>query len=85
VNSKNEPARKVNALGLLCPLPVYRTAAAIRAVHEGEVVEILADDRPFEVDLREWCEETGHELLDIVDLGGRWRARVRKSARASGV
>ena len=71
-------AHTVNTLGLLCPLPILRAAEAMRSVAAGDVIEILSDDRGILVDLPEWCEETGHELLEMAPDGAAWRALVRK-------
>ena len=72
------PVRSVDTLGLLCPLPILRAAEAMRAVEAGHVIEILSDDSGILVDLPEWCEETGHLLIEIVPRGKHWRALVRK-------
>jgi tRNA 2-thiouridine synthesizing protein A len=72
------PVRSVDTLGLLCPLPILRAAEAMRSIGAGDVIEILSDDSGILVDLPEWCDETGHRLIEIVPLEKHWRALVRK-------
>ena len=76
------PAERVDALGLLCPLPILRTAAAVRRAPEGAVVELIGDDEGILEDLPAWCEGNGHELIGLqrAERGGRsvLVGRVRK-------
>lgn len=80
--SAEAPFERVDALGLLCPLPVLRTAAAVRRAPPGAVVELRGDDEGLLEDLPAWCEGNGHELLGIErEEGGDGVvliARVRK-------
>ena len=38
------PAMTLDTFGLLCPVPIMKTASAIREISVGEVLEVLADD-----------------------------------------
>jgi TusA-related sulfurtransferase len=79
--SAEAPVERVDALGLLCPLPVLRTAAAIRRAPPGAVVELVGDDPGLLEDLPAWCEGSGHELLGIErGDGGVLIARVRNAS-----
>ena len=76
------PATEVDALGLLCPLPVLRIAQAARRAAPGAVVVRWADDEQIVRDLPAWCAGTGHALIALaqqVHETGRlaWRAEVR--------
>lgn len=77
-----EPVERVDALGLLCPLPVLRTAAALRRAPAGAVVELVGDDEGIVEDLPAWCEGHGHRLLSLEREERRGReilvARVAK-------
>ena len=46
---------------------------AIRSLPEGELVEVIADDRAFSSDVTAWCRKTDNEL---VSLGARGDANV---------
>lgn len=77
----SEPRLRVDCLGLFCPLPIIRTAEAIRTLDEGEVLELLGDDPGIREDLPAWCRSTGHELLSLAEADGRITGRVLKRAR----
>lgn len=73
--------RRVDCLGLFCPVPIVRIAEALRAEPEGGVVELVGDDPGIPEDLRAWCRGIGHELASLEEKGGVVTARVRKRAR----
>lgn len=58
-----EPARTLDAKGLLCPLPVIRARQAIDQLAPGQVLEVLATDPGSVPDFQTWCASLGHELL----------------------
>lgn len=53
----------VDARGLSCPLPIVRTAQAIKALAPGAIVEVLATDPGSVKDFTAWCRSTGNELV----------------------
>ncbi len=55
---------RLDALGLLCPLPVIRTQERVRGLAPGTCLEILATDPGARHDIRAWCRVHGHEHLD---------------------
>ena len=74
-----EPLERVDALGLLCPLPVLRVAAGLRRVPVGGLVELVGDDPGILDDLPAWCEGEGHDLESLDrDDDGLITARVRR-------
>ena len=56
-------ARLVEALGVLCPLPVIRLAKVVEACASGERVDLLADDPAARWDVEAWCQREGHDFL----------------------
>ncbi|WP_308914939.1 sulfurtransferase TusA family protein [Jannaschia sp. LMIT008] len=56
-------ALTVDALGLLCPLPVLRLRKRMKGVASGDVVVLLADDPAAHVDVPHFCIEQGHAFL----------------------
>lgn len=78
-----EPAARVEAVGLLCPLPITHTARAIRDLRTGDVLELLADDRVVLVDLPNWCRSWHHDYLGHAERGPVLHLFVRKRGRAS--
>ena len=53
----------LDALGLLCPLPVIRTQDRVRGLDPGTVLEILVTDPGARHDVGAWCRVHGHEYL----------------------
>jgi tRNA 2-thiouridine synthesizing protein A len=51
--------------GLQCPMPVIKTAQAIKGIEAGQVLELLATDPGVEPDMKAWTSRTGNELLGI--------------------
>jgi len=64
--------------GLSCPLPIAKTAVAIRSMHAGELIEARATDPGSVPDFAAWCESTGNELLEQTTDGGVFRFVIRK-------
>ncbi len=73
--------RHVDCRGLYCPVPIMRTAEAIRDMAEGEVLELLGDDPGIREDLPAWCRGTGHELLALTTRESLIACTVRKRTR----
>lgn len=55
---------RLDAMGLLCPLPVIRTQDRVRDLEPGSRLEILATDPGARHDIRAWCRVHGHEYLE---------------------
>ncbi len=54
----------LDARGLLCPMPVVKTAKAMKTLEPGQVLKIVATDRGSIADVPAWAETTGNELLE---------------------
>lgn len=70
----------VDAKGLLCPLPVLRLAKAFRGKAAGLVVRLLSTDPAVVEDVKVFCREGGHELLESRQDAGVFSFRVRKGS-----
>jgi tRNA 2-thiouridine synthesizing protein A len=64
--------------GLSCPMPIAKTAQAIRALKPGELIESLATDPGSVPDFRAWCASTGNELVEQTEDDGVYRFVIRK-------
>lgn len=71
-------AKSLDLRGLACPLPVVRTAQAIRGLAPGELLEALATDPGSVPDFAAWCRSTGNELVEQTEEDGVYRFLVRK-------
>ena len=68
----------VDCTGLACPLPVVKTAQAIKNLVSGQVLELLATDPGVEPDMRAWSSRTGNELLGITKQGDVFHILIRR-------
>lgn len=53
----------IDAIGLLCPLPVLKARKRLKSLQSGQVLRVLADDPAAVIDVPHFCAEQGHELL----------------------
>lgn len=72
-------AKRIDARGRSCPLPIVELARAAKQCRAGERLEILASDAAFPEDVKAWCRKMNHELLTLESVAGSFRAIVRKS------
>ena len=70
----------LDCIGLYCPLPIIQAKERIDEIQEGEILEIISDDKGIVTDMPAWCKSTGHELLEIEERDGDWHVFVRKTA-----
>lgn len=70
--------RLLDTLGLFCPVPIVRTAEAVRRMTPGEVLEVLSDDRVILLDMPAWCRSTGHRFLGMRREGATIHLFLRK-------
>jgi tRNA 2-thiouridine synthesizing protein A len=71
-------ARQLDLKGLSCPMPIVKTAQAVKQMEAGQVVEVLATDPGSVPDFRAWCKTTGNELIEQSEEAGAFRFLVRK-------
>jgi tRNA 2-thiouridine synthesizing protein A len=70
--------RTLDLKGLSCPLPIAKTAQAMKQLLPGDVIEVLATDPGSVPDFRAWCTSTGNELVEQTEDGGVFRFVVGK-------
>jgi tRNA 2-thiouridine synthesizing protein A len=71
---------EIDAIGLLCPLPVLRARKVLGTLPEGAVLRLLANDPAAIVDVPHFCAQSGHEFLGQHDAGDHVIYRLRKGA-----
>jgi TusA-related sulfurtransferase len=74
--------RSFDARGLLCPMPVVKTAIEMKTLQPGQVLKVLATDRGAITDFPAWSEDTGNPLLDWRDEDGTLVFWFRKGGQA---
>lgn len=70
--------RRLDTVGLFCPVPIIRTAETVTRMRPGEVLEVLSDDRVILIDMPAWCRSMGHGFLGARQDGGELHLFVRK-------
>ena len=70
--------RTVDARGLNCPMPIVKTAQAVKGLASGQTLEVLATDPGSVKDFAAWSKTTGNELVEQTVDGGVYRFVMRK-------
>ena len=70
--------QQVDARGLSCPMPIVKTAQAIKTIASGDLIEVLATDKGSVKDFAAWSRTTGHELVEQSVDGGVYRFVLRR-------
>jgi len=61
-------------------MPIVKTAAKIKELKPGQVLEIIADDKGIKQDMPAWCKSTGNECLGTEEgPNGEIRVYVKKT------
>ncbi|MBT2130985.1 sulfurtransferase TusA family protein [Aliiroseovarius lamellibrachiae] len=74
MNTDNTPDlsydETLDAVGLLCPLPVLKARKRLKSMPSGAVLRLEASDPAAVIDVPHFCAEQGHTLLgDTPDAG----------------
>ncbi len=69
---------EVDAIGMLCPLPVLKLRKRLQGHEAGAVLRLLADDPAAVIDVAHFCNEQGHELIGQSDADHGQAYLVRK-------
>ena len=73
-----EITERVDARGLSCPLPIVRTAQAIKGLPSGAIVEVLATDAGSVKDFTAWAKATGNTLVEATSDAQVYRFVIRR-------
>lgn len=71
-------ALRLDLKALSCPLPILRTAKAMRDLESGAMVEVVATDPGSLKDFPAWCRATGNDLVEHGSIEGGFRFVIRK-------
>lgn len=72
------PDQVLDVSGLLCPMPVVKTAKVMKGMEEGKILKIIATDRGAIADFPAWADDTGNDLLTWHEEGGTLVFFIRK-------
>jgi TusA-related sulfurtransferase len=68
----------LDARGLKCPMPIVKTAQAIKNVASGELLEVLTSDPGAVADFAAWSRSTGNTLVEQSIVGSVYRFVLRR-------
>ena len=74
----SESEKKLDATGLFCPEPVFRTKIEIEKMQVGETIIVSADDPAAEDDISRWVTRNGHELVNMTKDGDVITFQIKK-------
>ena len=75
-------ARVLVTLGMKCPRPLLEVHKTMVDLGGGDVLEVVADDPAFPLDIEAWCRRTGHALTQLRRERDRFVATLEKRETA---
>ena len=73
-----EITQMIDARGLSCPMPIVKTAQAVKGIPSGAAVELVATDPGSVKDIAAWCRATGNELVEQTSDGAVYHFVIRR-------
>jgi tRNA 2-thiouridine synthesizing protein A len=70
---------ELDASGLNCPLPILRAKKALAALDSGKVLHIIATDPGSVKDFEAFAKQTGNELMESKEDGGKFHFLIKKA------
>lgn len=70
---------KFDATGLNCPLPILRSKKMLTDLAVGDVLYVISTDPDSVKDFDSFCKQTGNELLESSDAGGKYHYYIKKA------
>ena len=70
--------KTIDAIGLYCPEPIFRTKIELEKMQVGQILAISADDPAAKDDITRWVSKMGHELLAISEDDGAVTLKIKK-------
>jgi tRNA 2-thiouridine synthesizing protein A len=71
--------QELDASGLNCPLPILRAKKTLNAMTSGQVLHIVATDPGSVKDFDAFAKQTGNELMESKEEGGKFHFLIKKS------
>ena len=71
-------ATTLDLKGLSCPLPIIKTAKAMKELAPGQLLEAFATDPGSVPDFRAWARATGNPLVESSQQGGVFHFILKK-------
>lgn len=69
----------LNVEGYVCPHPQIYTKKALEKVSSGDIIEVLFDNPSSGESIATMCENTGHEIVERTQDGGKFKWDICKA------
>ena len=70
--------QELDASGLNCPLPILRAKKSLGGLEAGQVLRVIATDPGSVKDFEAFAKQTGNELLESTEEGGKFHFLIKK-------
>lgn len=70
--------QELDASGLNCPLPILRAKKTLNAMGAGQVLHVVATDPGSVKDFDAFAKQTGNELMESKEDGGKFHFLIKK-------
>lgn len=70
---------ELDASGLNCPLPILRAKKALNTMDSGKILRIIATDPGSVKDFEAFSKQTGNDLLESKEVGGKYEFLIKKA------
>jgi len=70
---------ELDASGLNCPLPILRAKKTLNSMDAGQVLHVIATDPGSIKDFDAFAKQTGNELMESKEEGGKYHFLIKKS------
>ena len=70
--------QELDASGLNCPLPILRAKKILNTMAIGQVLHVIATDPGSVKDFEAFAKQTGNELTESREEGGKFHYLIRK-------
>ena len=71
--------QELDASGLNCPLPILRAKKSLAGMESQQVLHIIATDPGSVKDFEAFAKQTGNELMQSKEEGGKFHFLIRKA------
>lgn len=68
----------LDVIGHKCPVPVLRVRRILERMSQGTILKVMATDPMAKIDVPYFCQESGHDLLEMTEENGIYSFRIRK-------
>ena len=69
----------LDAVGLLCPLPVLKARKRLKSLQTGQILRMVASDPAAQIDVPHFCTEAGHTFLGTDESGANTAYYIQKN------